>query len=682
MSKARDLADFISDSTIETAEIADGAVTAGKLNVTGNGTLGQALTSDADGSFSWTTITSDLVDDASPQLGADLDTNGNDITFGDNDKAIFGAGSDLQIYHDGATGESYITESGTANFFIQGTNLRLQDTLGANYLTAQSGGELYLYHNGLQRVQVNTSGIDVTGTVTADGLTVDTATDVAINCSNSFDGINITGSNVNGAGGRLQLLAPGASGTGRTLAILNDSRSSVDEIKFQANTDFAFSDFDTGDNRFRIADNGDISFYEDTGTTPKLFWDASTENLGLGTTSPVASNSNHRAIQIHHPDIYQAQLRLTNSTSGAGANDGFNIQFDGTDVYLVNKESTGDIIAYTNSIERMRINSSGNVGIGTSNPTNSTLHAKNSSSGSALKVESNTGNNYINFYDGATRTALVGTADGSTNDFYVSNEANTPMLFRTNGTERMRLDATGDILVGRTSLGVTVTGIKLAQNGVGYYTTANDYCLYLNRQSSDGDLQYFAQANTVEGSISVSGSSVSYNGGHLARWSRLADDSKDTSIVRGTVMTNLDEMVVWSHDAIEAQDAVYDEEGNLVSEVIEAKEAYTENNEQLNKMAVSSVEGDPNVSGVFVRWDESDGFNDFTVAMTGDMVIRIASGTTVARGDLLMSAGDGTAKPQDDDIVRSKTIAKVTSTHVSHTYDDGSYLVPCVLMAC
>ena len=74
--------------------------------------------------------------------------------------------------------------------------------------------------------------------------------------------------------------------------------------------------------------------------------------------------------------------------------------------------------------------------------------------------------------------------------------------------------------------------------------------------------------------------------------------------------------------------------------------------------------------------------NDMNVAMTGDMVIRIAQGTTVARGDLLMSAGDGTAKPQGDDIVRSKTIAKVTSTNVSHTYDDNSYLVPCVLMAC
>jgi hypothetical protein len=97
---------------------------------------------------------------------------------------------------------------------------------------------------------------------------------------------------------------------------------------------------------------------------------------------------------------------------------------------------------------------------------------------------------------------------------------------------------------------------------------------------------------------------------------------------------------------------------------------------------VSSVEGDVNVAGVFVSWDDDDEWNDFYVAMTGDMIIRIAQGTTVARGDLLMSAGDGTAKPQGDDIVRSKTIAKVTSTNVSHTYDDGSYCVPCVLMAC
>ena len=125
-------------------------------------------------------------------------------------------------------------------------------------------------------------------------------------------------------------------------------------------------------------------------------------------------------------------------------------------------------------------------------------------------------------------------------------------------------------------------------------------------------------------------------------------------------MTNLDQMAEWTDEGV------------------------TEENEQLNCMAVSSVEGDANVAGVFVNWDNDDYIytNDMNVAMTGDMIIRIAQGTTVARGDLLMSAGDGTAKPQGDDIVRSKTIAKVTSTNVSHTYDDGSYCVPCVLMAC
>ena len=108
-----------------------------------------------------------------------------------------------------------------------------------------------------------------------------------------------------------------------------------------------------------------------------------------------------------------------------------------------------------------------------------------------------------------------------------------------------------------------------------------------------------------------------------------------------------------------------------------------EDNEQLNKTKVSDVEGDPNVAGVFVStsFDEV-GPLDFFVGMTGDMIIRIAEGVTVQRGDLLMSAGDGTAKPQDDDIIRSKTVAKVTSTHVSETYADGSYCVPCVLMAC
>jgi hypothetical protein len=54
-----------------------------------------------------------------------------DMNFGDNDKAIFGAGNDLQIYHDGSN--SYIAENGTGNLVLKGTNLTLEKSTGENY---------------------------------------------------------------------------------------------------------------------------------------------------------------------------------------------------------------------------------------------------------------------------------------------------------------------------------------------------------------------------------------------------------------------------------------------------------------------------------------------------------------------------------------------------------------------
>tara|TARA_Y100001980_G_C14554748_1_gene341954 strand:- start:688 stop:2427 length:1740 start_codon:yes stop_codon:yes gene_type:complete len=224
----------------------------------------------------------------------------------------------------------------------------------------------------------------------------------------------------------------------------------------------------------------------------------------------------------------------------------------------------------------------------------------------------------------------------------------------------------------------------LFQNTTGALGVSTNDAIYFNKNNGDGTIVLFYSEGGLEGSISISGSTTSFNGGHLSRWSQLADGSRDNALVKGTVMTNLDQMAVWEHDAVAEGDTIKNAMGETVTATADdVADAYTEDNEQLNCMAVSSVEGDANVAGVFVNWDATDdGYNDMNIAMTGDMVIRIAQGTTVARGDLLMSAGDGTAKPQGDDIVRSKTIAKVTSTNVSHTYDDGSYLVPCVLMAC
>jgi hypothetical protein len=196
----------------------------------------------------------------------------------------------------------------------------------------------------------------------------------------------------------------------------------------------------------------------------------------------------------------------------------------------------------------------------------------------------------------------------------------------------------------------------LAPFGTAAFARDAEIPLFVNRNTNDGALIVFRQDGTDEGSISVSGTTVSYNGAHLSRWSQLPGGAERTEILRGTVLSNIDEMCGWGE----------------------------EENEQLNRMKISDVEGDKNVSGVFQGWDDDDDTytDDFYCAMTGDFIIRISEDVTVQRGDLLMSAGDGTAKPQGDDIVRSKTVAKVTSTHVTCTYDDGSYCVPCVLMAC
>ena len=337
-------------------------------------------------------------------------------------------------------------------------------------------------------------------------------------------------------------------------------------------------------------------------------------------------------------------------------------------------------------IDNVTVDSSGNVGIGTASPA----------------VASGTGLQIHNAVSGAqTRLSLTNNSTGSASSdgmqlviedgggALIEQREAQHLGFATSASERMRITSGGNLNVGKTADGIGTAGLALRGDvDVAQFTRSGGEALEINRLADDGNLVIFYQAGTAEGNISVSGTTVSYNGGHLARWSQATDGNRITGLVKGTVMTNLDQMAVWHH---EAQSATYYEQGDELPEGVSvgdektsAFDAYNEDNEQLNCMAVSSVEGDANVAGVFVNYDDDD--TDYTadmnIAMTGDMVIRIASGTTVARGDLLMSAGDGTAKPQGDDIVRSKTIAKVTSITVSHTYDDGSYLVPCVLMAC
>jgi len=102
-------------------------------------------------------------DDIVPSSGGTFSGN---VSFGDNDKAIFGAGSDLQIYHDGSN--SYVSDSGT----------------GALHLKSTGGGVKVVDNNDAVKftVAVGTGDVDVTGNITVAG-TVDGVDIAALNTS-------------------------------------------------------------------------------------------------------------------------------------------------------------------------------------------------------------------------------------------------------------------------------------------------------------------------------------------------------------------------------------------------------------------------------------------------------------------------------------------------------------------
>ena len=99
----------------------------------------------------------------------------NDLNFPDSSKAKFGTGNDLEIYHDG--NHSYIADVGTGNLRLLGNDLRLQTASGAeNYLKGDLNGAVTLYYDNSAKLATTSTGIDVTGTVTSDGLTVNSGT--------------------------------------------------------------------------------------------------------------------------------------------------------------------------------------------------------------------------------------------------------------------------------------------------------------------------------------------------------------------------------------------------------------------------------------------------------------------------------------------------------------------------
>jgi hypothetical protein len=200
--------------------------------------------------------------------------------------------------------------------------------------------------------------------------------------------------------------------------------------------------------------------------------DASSGNVGIGTT-PSGSKLHLRN------DTSSTYIRFQNSSA--------------SDIYVGASES--NLVAFNGGSERMRIAADGKVGIGTSSPAKD-LHIYSAIGDYPLRIESGDSKAAIQFVDSSTVTApsIGGIGDD--------------LIIDTSATERMRIDSSGNLLVGKTVTASSTVGAVIGESG--YITTTRDSAeaARFTRLTSDGDIVSFRKDGTTVGSIATQGGDI------------------------------------------------------------------------------------------------------------------------------------------------------------------------------
>ena len=161
------------------------------------------------------------------------------------------------------------------------------------------------------------------------------------------------------------------------------------------------------------------------------------------------------------------------------------------------------------------------VGVGTSSPsTYGLFSAVGSTNGfqSVSFVNTSNGASAVNRIQvgndasaGAGQIVVYGSQHSTlANVMDVNNATSAALRLLTNNTERARIDASGNLLVGKTVTTFTTNGLWLQPNGTYWAGRTSDVSLVLNRNGTDGDVAQFYKGGTIVGAIAVTASSTAY----------------------------------------------------------------------------------------------------------------------------------------------------------------------------
>jgi hypothetical protein len=461
-----------------------------------------------------------------------------------------------------------------------------------------------------------------------------------------------------------------------------------------------------------LNDQGDLRFADSDSSNWVAFQGPATVSSNVTWTLPSADGTSGQVLSTNGSGT------LSWATA-SGTSD--KISEGNTEAEVVDTGVDGHFKVTTEGTERARIDSSGRLLVGTS-----TSPSAGSGQYSRFVVQGNTVANsaYLALQRNEAATSIIAGEDlgiinfndSSGNTFaeisaYADANAGSGdypgrLVFSTcsdgsaSPSERMRINSTGNVLIAGTNdtpAQNNVAGLAFKTNGQAELSVMGAGPLILNRGTNDGTLVALYQAGTEEGTISVSGNTVSYNQFLGSHWAALTDWSRP-EIKIGTILETINELTDWKYAVIEVEGEqkkiCYNgmaEIGSTITVEYEGEEyegiVELETDPEFNKavkVKVNDTAASKAVYGVFVGWNnDSNGdggtWNDMYVGAVGNYVIRMAAGQEPEIGDLVEADGTGCAVVQDDDIIRTKTVAKITSTIPQVTYDDGSFLVTCVL---
>ena len=498
-----------------------------------------------------------------------------DAKFTDGIKAKFGNSEDLQIYHTGT--QNYIEDagSGNLNFKSNGNNFNFLDGSDNLVLQIDLNSATKLYHNKSEKLATTSDGIDVTGTVTSDGLTVEglslasetTAFSTTANSSNVS--LKIGNSDTTSGSGNYKGALGFTRGDSNQVrsAIVGKQTASSNNVQGLAFLVHPTSVAATLTEALLIKANNDIIFYDDTGTSENMVWDASAESLGIGTTSPQKKlnvfadgtapvrferNTSHgQVIQIYKDGAAISSIG-TNSTGigtsvphstarlhiqGNDGASGSTPNVAANELFVDNAGNTGVTVGTTNtgtgyyafadsdtalragmfydhstddmgfrvaSATAITIDSSRNVGVGLTSLTEK--FEVNGSINTSNQSSSFTTGNYRTFMDmiNSSKIARIGTLKG----------ANTPtdsqgsIYFTVNGATRAVLDRDGNFLVGTTTNNASSEGVILRERGDVRAVRSGGTAGVFNRLTNDGGVIAFQKDGTTVGSIGTKSSEL------------------------------------------------------------------------------------------------------------------------------------------------------------------------------